>query len=67
MVNFKIGGCVKPGFEPVRLLFEENLRSRYEDNAQVCVYVDNVKVIDLWGSSMGDDEFHGDKQTVIFR
>lgn len=42
-------GFVDEGFEPVRRAFEENLASRGEIGAAVCVYLDGRPVVDLWG------------------
>lgn len=41
-------GTVEPGFEPVREIFERNLKKR-ELGAAFCAYVDGSKVVDLWG------------------
>ena len=38
-----VEGSVSTGYEPVKELFESNVRAGIEDNAQVCVYVDGVR------------------------
>ena len=49
MAEIEIGGRVAPGFEAVRVAFEENFRSRSEIGATVAVVVGNELVVDLWG------------------
>ncbi len=44
-----IGGTVKPGFERVRSVFEENFASRGEVGAACAAVIDNELVVDLWG------------------
>ena len=44
-----VRGTVKPGYEAVRDVFEENFRSRDEVGAAVAVVVRNELVVDLWG------------------
>jgi CubicO group peptidase (beta-lactamase class C family) len=44
-----IGGWVEAPFEPVLDAFAENFDTRNEVGAAVCVYVDGVPVVDLWG------------------
>ena len=56
------GTCTKE-FEPVRRQFYENFVQGKEENAQVCIYLGNQCVVDLWGSSKNDkhygpDSFH---------
>ena len=50
-------GTVAPGFEPVKALFEKNMRSLKERNAQLCVYVGEQCVVDLWATAINDPEF----------
>ena len=42
-----INGMVAPGFEPIRLLYERNMRNLLERNTQLCVYLEGEKVVDL--------------------
>lgn len=44
-----ISGFVRPGFEPVREVFEGNFRRGAELGAACCVYYRGEKVVDLWG------------------
>ena len=53
-------GAVAPGFENVQKMFEQNVRSGQELQAQLCVYVGGRQVVDLWGSSSPGDGFSGD-------
>ena len=43
--NFLVGGSVVRGYEPVRRIFEDFFLSRQESRAQLCVYVDQQKVV----------------------
>ncbi len=61
-----IDGEVAPGFEPVRQLYEHNMRTLTEANTQLCVYVDGKMVVDLWGSAVGDDAFSPDSLAGVF-
>merc|ERR1712130_1069288 len=60
-----IEGTVAPGYESVKELFEENFRTGRETSAQLCVYVGEEKVVDLWGS-IKDKDFSGDSITNVF-
>jgi CubicO group peptidase (beta-lactamase class C family) len=44
-----IGGWVEAPFEPVLDAFAANFDERGEVGASMCVYVDGVPVVDLWG------------------
>ena len=66
MKKVMISGTAQPGFESVKALFEDNLKHYFEDNAQLCVYVNDECVVDLWGSASGDAHFDGDSLINIF-
>ena len=59
-------GFVAPGFENVQKMFEHNLRSGQELQAQLCVYVGGKLVVDLWGSISPGDGFTGDSLINAF-
>jgi CubicO group peptidase (beta-lactamase class C family) len=46
-----IGGWVEAPFEPVLDAFVQNFDARDEVGAAVCVYLDGVPVVDLWGGT----------------
>ncbi|MCC6514755.1 MAG: beta-lactamase family protein [Chitinophagales bacterium] len=48
-MEIPISGYVKPGFEKVKTIFEENFAKRKEIGASCCVYHKGEKVVDLWG------------------
>ena len=50
-----IHGHVKPGFEPVRDVFE-NLWQEVEVGASFCAFVGNEKVVDIWGGWVDVDQ-----------
>ncbi|XOV90465.1 MAG: hypothetical protein ACFHX7_11420 [Pseudomonadota bacterium] len=53
----RIEGSVAPGFESVEALFRHNMHTLAEDNAQLCVYVGNSKVVDLWATADSERAF----------
>jgi len=59
-------GFVAPGFENVQKMFEQNLRSGQELQAQLCVYVGGKLMVDLWGSVTPNDGFTGDSLINAF-
>ncbi len=61
----RINGEVRPGFESVRDLFQRSLSPAKDKNVQLCVYVGEKRVVDLWASS-GDDEFSADSLVNVF-
>merc|ERR1711892_159855 len=54
-----------PQVKSVKEMFEENFRAGREENAQLCVYVGEEMVVDLWGFS-SDPNYNGDTLTNIF-
>ena len=51
MRDFIIHGVTNKGYEPVREQFEKNFRQGIEENAQLCVYLGEKMVVNLWGES----------------
>ncbi len=64
--NIQFNGSVKPGFEPVRDLYEHNMRTYHEHSTQLCVYHRGEKVVDLWASADGDAAFDADSLVNVF-
>jgi len=60
-----VEGTVAPGYEPVKEMFTDNFKQGKETNAQLCVYVGEEKVVDLWGS-LKDKNYNGDCLTNVF-
>ena len=58
-------GSVSPGYESVKELFESNFKRGAEESAQLCVYVGEEKVVDLW-CSVKDPGYTGDTLTNVF-
>ena len=58
-------GYVAPGFESVKKMFEQNFQRGADESSQLCVYVGEEKVVDLWGS-IKDKDFSGDSITNVF-
>lgn len=66
MEQLQISGTVAPGFESVQQLFERNMKTLAEENAQLCVYVGDERVVDLWASTTGDPDFTADSLVNVF-
>jgi CubicO group peptidase (beta-lactamase class C family) len=64
VANVHLGGSVAPGWESVRAAFEANLTSGEEVGAQVAVYHQGVKVVDLWGGSFDRSDRPYDDRTL---
>ena len=64
--QLEIYGTVAPGFESIRILYEENMRNLLERNTQLCIYFEGEKVVDLWGTAIGDSAFSPDTLVNAF-
>ena len=63
-LTLQVKGTCASGYEPVQALFEKNFRTGQEENAQLCIYVDGEKVVDLYGTAVGDETYGPDTLTV---
>lgn len=61
-----VEGSVAQGFEPVKALFEHNMNTLAERNAQLCIYVGEERVVDLWATAIGDESFSADSLVNVF-
>ena len=61
-----VHGETAPAFDRVRSLFEHNMRTLAEENAQLCVYHKGRKVVDLWATHPDTPQFSGDSLVNIF-
>lgn len=61
-----ISGTVASGFEPVRDLYEHNMATLAERNTQLCVFVGDECVVDLWASAIDDPDFSADSLVNVF-
>jgi hypothetical protein len=61
-----IEGTVAPGFESVRELYEHNMQTFEERNTQLCIYDKGERVVDLWASAVGDEQFTPDSLVNVF-
>ena len=64
--HLQIHGSVAPGFESVRQLFEHQMQTLAEREAQLCVYHRGEKVVDLWAAVTGDPNFSADSMANVF-
>ncbi len=62
----RVQGTVAPGFESVKRLFEHEMQTMAEKNAQLCVYHKAERVVDLWASVEDDAGFSPDSIVNIF-
>lgn len=66
MRQITIDGTTAAGFESIRTLFEQNMHRYLEDKAQLCIYVDDRCVVDLWARPADEDAFDGDALINVF-
>ena len=66
MEPMQVSGNVEPGFESIKTLFTRQMRQFAEDRAQLCVYHEDRKVVDLWCGPSDDPRYDGDTLTNIF-
>ena len=65
--KFEVHGTVSPGYESVRDLFARALDMGSESSAQLCIYVGEERVVDLWGSRKEFSEgFDADTLETVF-
>merc|ERR1711942_421797 len=63
--SVELKGTVDSGYESVRDMFEENFKQGREDSAQLCVYVGEELVVDLY-ASLSSTSYNGDTLTNVF-
>lgn len=61
-----VQGEVSPGFESLKQLFTDQMSKRTEIQGQLCVYVGDEQVVDLWANREGDETFGPDSLVNIF-
>ena len=59
------GYCDK-NYEPVKKHVEKMLKDGAEENLQLCVYVEEKCVVDLYGTAIGDKTYTADSIQTIF-
>ena len=65
-MEMKIEGSVAPGFESVKQLFEDQMHTMAERQAQLCVYHRGERVVDLWADKIGDSNYSADSIVNVF-
>lgn len=58
-------GTCADDYQSVKDLFQSHLETGKDENAQLCVFADGKCVVDLWGSSIGDEKFGPDNLQVV--
>ena len=66
MTGITVEGTTAKGFEPIRSLFEQNMHRYLEDKAQLCIYVKDQCVVDLWARPSDEPAFDGDALINVF-
>ena len=66
MGNITVKGSVAPEFESLQRLFSKSMQQLAENSAQLCVYVADQKVVDLWANPLGDNAFNADSLINVF-
>lgn len=61
-----INGTVASGFESIKSLYERNMQNLLERNTQLCIYFRGERVVDLWGTAIGDKTFSSDSLVNAF-
>jgi len=61
-----INGSVSAGFESLKALFEKEMHEKAEDAAQLCIYHQGRKVVDLWASVNNDESFGSNSLMTVF-
>lgn len=64
--SVQIHGTVAPGFESVKQLYEHNMHHLAERNTQLCIFVGEQQVVDLWASTDDDPAFSPDSLINVF-
>ena len=59
-------GYCKKEYAPVKEMFQGFFKSGREKNAQLCVYVKNEVVVDLYGTAIGDSKYGPDCLHVCY-
>ena len=62
--TISIGGTCINEFEPVRKQFCKSFLEGKEENSQLCIYLGDQCVVDLWGSFKGIEEYGPDSLHV---
>ncbi|MEX1665299.1 serine hydrolase domain-containing protein [Zhongshania arctica] len=65
-MNIQINGTVAPGYESVKQLYQHNMNTLTERNTQLCIYVGEECVVDLWASAIDDATFSADSLVNIW-
>lgn len=58
--NVMLDGHCDKEYEPVKKHVEKMLKEGIEENLQLCVYVDEKCVVDLYGTAVGDKTYNAD-------
>jgi len=63
--SVSVEGFVAPGYESVREMFERNFSRGADESSQLCVYVGEEVMVDLWAST-SHSSYTGDTLTNVF-
>ena len=60
----RINGYCSKVYQPLKELFVSNFHAGKENNAQLCIYVNDECVVDLYGTAIGDTTYTQDSIQV---
>ena len=63
--KYEIHGTVEPGFECIKTQFETNYNLQYDKHSQLCIYVGQKCVVDLYGKT-NNSAYTADHTTNIW-
>jgi len=61
-----VDGYCHKNYQPVKERLEDMLHNGKEENVQLCVYVDEKCVVDLYGTAIGDTSYNAESIQTIF-
>ena len=62
----QINGYCEKGYQQLKERFADNFHSGKENNAQLCIYVNDECVVDLYGTAIGDTTYTQDTLQVRY-
>ena len=64
--DFLLDGFCDKKYEPVKDHLSKMLKDGIEENVQLCVYVDEQCVVDLYGTAIGDTSYNAETIQTIY-
>ena len=64
--NILLDGFCDDKYKPVKEQLYRMLRDGAEENLQLCVYVEDKCVVDLYGTAIGDETYNAETIQVLY-